>query len=153
MSAMLYVDSDNLQFVEDDSVTVSLEFPWETDAGLRCVRCGENVVETLNGYETEAGNPSCDGEDDDGPVSHVVEPGPLAWVNSATIAADETEDSITVSISVGDPRGAFCFTVRRVPGDAGGDLAGRLVLHMPYPGEPCPHQQLTALHPGAYVVG
>lgn len=152
MSAMLSVDSDHLRFVEDDSVTVSLEFPWEAGSVYHCVRCGEDLAETANGYETESGEATCS-PDGDEPTAHVPERAALSWVNSATIDADETEDSVTVSISVGDPRGAFCFTVRRVPDDAGSDLAGRLVLHVPHPGEASPHTKLTMLHPGAFVVG
>jgi hypothetical protein len=152
---MLYIDSDNPHCVEDDSVTVSLEFPWETDTTYRCVRCGDGVVETVSGYKTESGCSTCipDDEDSDDSTAHEVQRVPLSWANSASIDADEDGDSITVSISIGDPRGAFCFSVRRVPDDADSDLAGRLVLHVPYPGEPSPHEQLTALHPGAFVVG
>ncbi|MFJ8965342.1 hypothetical protein ACIRG5_38750 [Lentzea sp. NPDC102401] len=152
MSAMLSVDSDHLRFVEDDSVTVSLEFPWENGPDRHCTRCGEDLVETSNGYEDDSGSSVCD-EDSGEALPHEAGQVPLSWVNSATIDADEAEDSVTVSISVGDPRGAFTFTLRRVPDDAVGDLGGRLVLHVPYPGEPCPHRQLTALHPGAFVVG
>jgi len=152
MSAMLSVDRDHLRFVEDDSVTVSLEFPWEDGPERHCTRCGANLVETSNGHEDGTGSAVC--ADDSGePLPHDVEQVPLSWVNSATIDADEDEDSVTVSISVGDPRGAFAFTVRRVPDDAGGELAGRLILYVPYPGEACPHQRLTALRPGAFIVG
>lgn len=152
MSAMLSVDSDHLRFVEDDSVTVSLEFPWENGPERHCARCGDSLVETSNGYEDDSGSSVCAGDTGEA-LPHEAEQVPLSWVNSATIDADETEDSVTVSISVGDPRGAFAFTLRRVPDNAGSDLAGRLVLHVPYPGESSPHQRLTALHPGAFVVG
>ena len=75
---------------------------------------------------------------------------PLAWCNSATIHLDREEDSVTVLISVGDPRGAFAFTIRRL---TGGDNAGRLVMHTPYPGEGMPHEDLTEIRPGTYGIG
>lgn len=53
---------------------------------------------------------------------------------------------MSVSVSVGDPRGAFTFTIRRRPD------TGALLLHVPYAGEPMPHARLTELHPGTYEV-
>lgn len=90
---------------------------------------------------------------DYGEGPHDPERIPLSWCNSAAVHTDESEDSVTVSISVGDPRGAFTFTIRRVPDDAEGDLAGRLIMHTPYTGEPMPHAALTVLHEGTHVVG
>jgi hypothetical protein len=78
---------------------------------------------------------------------------PLSWCNSATIHADEVEDSVTVAISVGDPRGAFTFIIRRVPQDVKSDLAGQLIMHVPYIGESRGHMELTPLHEGTYAVG
>ncbi|MFE9748244.1 hypothetical protein ACFYOT_25340 [Saccharothrix saharensis] len=158
MSAVLYVDSEPIQSVEDEPVTVSLEFPWETSAAHRCSACDEPLTATTAGYVDQSGDPECrlyDPDEEDGPDigPHTVERVPLAWVNSAGISVNEAEDAVTVSISVGDPRGAFCFQVRRIPDDAPGDLAGRLVLHVPYPDESTPHQRLTALHAGTYVIG
>ncbi|MFD8493365.1 hypothetical protein [Amycolatopsis sp. NPDC059657] len=69
------------------------------------------------------------------------------------VGVDEDEDSVTLAISVGDPRGAFTFTVRRVPDDVDGPLAGRLIMHTPYPTEPLPHEHLTPLHPGTHLIG
>ena len=83
---------------------------------------------------------------------HEPQPAPLGWCNNAEIRTNEAEDSVTVAISVGDPRGAFCFTVRRLPAGAG-ELAGRLLLHLPYPGEPSPHVALIERGPGAYLIG
>lgn len=58
-----------------------------------------------------------------------------------------------MSISVGDQRGAFRMTIRRIPAAAGNDIAGRLIMHVPHPSEPCLHAPLTELHTGTYVVG
>ncbi len=78
---------------------------------------------------------------------------PLAWCNSARISLDPDDDEITVSISTGDPRGAFTMTVRRVPADSDSQYAGRLVLHVPYAGMPLAHDTLSELHQGTYLIG
>jgi hypothetical protein len=74
------------------------------------------------------------------------EPGPLTWLNSARITADPGEDAVHCVVSVGDPRGGFCFTVRRLSD-------GRIVIHMPYPGESMPHMATRQLHEGTLEVG
>nr|MDT0665564.1 hypothetical protein [Micromonospora sp. DSM 115978] len=73
--------------------------------------------------------------------------------NHAGVTTDDAVDSVTVHVSVGDPRGAFTFTVRRVPDDADSVLAGRLLLHVPHPDAPMGHLPLTALHDGTYLIG
>ena len=78
--------------------------------------------------------------------------GPLAWANSASIILDPDEDAITVAISTGDPRGGFTMTIRRLPDDAP-DHPGALVMYVPYPGDPMPHEDLREVRPGAYFVG
>ncbi|MGH3564477.1 MAG: hypothetical protein ACRDRH_00295 [Pseudonocardia sp.] len=75
----------------------------------------------------------------------------LAWCNRAAISTHEDQDAITVNISVGDARGGFAFTVRRMP-DSAFEHAGRLLLHTPYPGEPMPHVGITELRPGTYLI-
>nr|WP_198151653.1 hypothetical protein [Kibdelosporangium sp. MJ126-NF4] len=40
-----------------------------------------------------------------------------------------------------------------MPDDVDSDLAGQLVMHVPYVGEICAHMPLTALHSGTYVIG
>lgn len=69
------------------------------------------------------------------------EPGPLTWLNSARITTDPADDAVHCLVSVGDPRGAFCFTVRRTPD-------GRILIHMPRPGEGMAHVETRELHPG-----
>lgn len=71
--------------------------------------------------------------------------GPLSWLNSARITTNADEDSVSCLVSVGDPRGAFCMTVRRLPD-------GRIVLHLPHPGEGMPHLTTQQLHEGTLVV-
>jgi hypothetical protein len=86
-----------------------------------------------------------------GHAGHKWERNALTWCNSAAIIPDEDEDSITVRISVGDPRGAFAMQIRRIPEDAD-EHAGKLVMHLPYPTEPAPHMNLTHVHFGTYVI-
>lgn len=70
---------------------------------------------------------------------------PLGWVNSATITLDRRDDAVTLSISVGDPRGAFTLTVRRLPD-------GRLLMFAPHPTETMLHLPLAELRPGVYEI-
>jgi len=73
--------------------------------------------------------------------------GPLAWLNSARITTNPKDDAVTCAVSIGDPRGAFAFTVRRLPD-------GRIIIHMPYPKEGLPHMETAELGgPGTLVVG
>lgn len=80
------------------------------------------------------------------PQDHDWEPVPLSWVNSASIDLREGYDEVTVSISVGDPRGAFVMTIRRTDD-------GRMFMHVPYENMPCPHMPLTHLHGGTFQLG
>jgi len=170
MPSALYLDGDHVEYVEDDAARVTLEFPWDDPVTYRCAACGADLVETTEGLQTgETGESRCPDYDpadhperdpdaggdgpDYGEGPHVPERVPLSWVNSAAIDTDDKDDSVTVSISVGDPRGAFSFTVRRIPDDADSELAGRLLLHVPYPGHPLPHEPLTEHHPGTYLIG
>ncbi|MFD2414809.1 hypothetical protein [Amycolatopsis pigmentata] len=118
------------------------------------------MTESPDGYETASGEATCadfepvgEIDPDSGEGPHDPERIPLSWCNSAAVHTDESEDSVTVSISVGDPRGAFTFTIRRVPDDVGSNLAGHLIMHTPYAGQPLPHKELTPLHGGTFVVG
>ncbi|NKQ57330.1 hypothetical protein HFP15_31140 [Amycolatopsis sp. K13G38] len=148
----------------DDSSVITLENAEETE--WRCLACGESLTEETDGYADESGSLICDAYDpyDDPEIddvdtapdfregSHRAQRVPLAWANGAAIHTNPDEDSITVTVSVGDPRGAFAFTVRRIPDDAGTN-GGRLIMHTPYPGEPMPHRDLIEDHTGTYWVG
>lgn len=149
---------------DDDSSVIRFENAEDTE--WRCQACGESLSEEPDGYADESGSLICPAYDpyedpdiDDvesapefheGP--HRPQRVPLSWANSAAIHTDPDEDSITVTVSVGDPRGAFAITVRRIPDDAP-DNGGRLIMHTPYPGEPLPHAELTTAHTGTYWVG
>lgn len=68
---------------------------------------------------------------------------PMQWCNSAGVAI--REDSVQVWISIGDPRGGFVMEARRLED-------GRIVLHLPYPGESAPHMETENLHGGTLIV-
>ncbi len=70
---------------------------------------------------------------------------PLSWMNSARMIVDEAEDSVSLLVSVGDPRGAFCMTVRRKDD-------GTIVLHVPHEKDSMPHMDLKDIGHGTLVV-
>lgn len=166
----------------DDVQQVQVSFPAEDGAEARCRHCHETIEERSDGWYTDPlGNTGWDCEaNDSGP--HEPETGPGTWCNSASIVVNDEEDSVTCTISVGDPRGAFGFAVRKVPAQpdrclhCGGPIEEgghghkhtdifqsctedaeptpeRLILHVPYPGEGWAHMPLTLLHEGTYLIG
>ena len=138
---------------------VSVSFAAEEGYGTVCRLCGREVVEDDGKWiDPEAAGDDVVWRETCGEAStiyaeHEPETGPGTWCNSAAIVVDDEEDSVTVTVSVGDPRGAFAFTVRRIPTDASSEHAGRLVLHVPYPGEGMPHETLTEIHAGTFLIG
>ena len=153
--SILYID-DRAVPVEENPDTVTLDFG--DPVPYRCGGCGEELTETAAGFTTDRAGLSCpDYQTDDTSTAtggpHIPVPVQLSWCNSAGISVDGTDDSVTLSVSVGDPRGAFVFTIRRVPDDVSGELAGQLVLHVPDPSDGQPHMRLTPIRPGAFLVG
>ena len=72
---------------------------------------------------------------------------PGGFAHSASITVSD-DDSVTVSISVDDPRGGFAMTVHRSTAD------GQLYLTVPNPQDGFPHMRMTEVRPGCYrVVG
>ena len=67
-------------------------------------------------------------------------------MNSARVTTDPEDDAVHCVISVGDPRGGFCMTLRRLPD-------GRVVLHLPHPGEGLPHVETRMLNSGTLELG
>ena len=143
----LYVDGEAQQLDDQlERVHVDVDDNGEQPK-YRCSQCGDDLPDADEPGavpETECPN------NDDQP--HDAESIPLAWVNHAAISLDEKDDAVHVSISVGDPRGAFVFTVRRLP-DTAHEHPGRLIMHTPYPGEGMPHEVLTQLHDGTFLIG
>jgi len=70
---------------------------------------------------------------------------PLGWLNSASIVTDANDDAVRFFVSVGDPRGAFQFTVRRMPD-------GDLLIQTPTTGDSFLHRPLRELFPGTLQV-
>lgn len=161
MFATISIDSEPVEREDATEVeNVLVEFDTDNEETHRCRACGEPLTQegdTFTGgregvqcLENVLDEPDAEGNDY-GP--HDPEPIALTWVNSAGIHLNEGDDSVTVTISVGDLRGAFAFTVRRIPADADSELAGRLIMHMPYPGEGSPHMATKELHPGTLLIG
>lgn len=71
--------------------------------------------------------------------------GVTAWCNSAAISVDDDEDTVTVSISVGDPRGAFVMVMGR--------RDGGLFLSVPDPLDGFLHMPLDEIRSGYFHVG
>jgi hypothetical protein len=111
----------------------------------RCGDCGHDFDEPVTVHYDEEKSiedtevcPDCESED------ITEDSGTHTWLNSAAITIDpESVNGVTVSISVGDPRGAWSFTVRKLDD-------GSMIMHTPYPGEGMPHEALVELHPGTY---
>lgn len=143
------IDGHAPDLVDNDFEQLTVSGPGDHFA---CKHCGETWDEDDTPEDIEAQDCRARAVDED-VRTHEVTPAPLAWLNSAGVSFDEGEDSVTVSISVGDPRGAFVFTVRRVPEDAGTDLSGKLIMHLPHPEDSAPHMPLAALHRGTFIVG
>ncbi len=71
---------------------------------------------------------------------------PCDWFNSAKIIVNPEADSVSLTISTGDPRGAFCWTIRRRPD------TGELLLHMPVREGADHHEDVECLHEGTWVI-
>lgn len=148
---------------DDDAPRVTVEL----DGVTRCVNCSETITQYYPAsgdgapewHSDEDDSALCyaadleDVDDEDSHGPHVPDVSPSGWCNSASIDVDERDDSVTVSISVGDRRGAFSMTVRRIPADAESDIAGCLILDVPYAGMPMGHMPLRVLDAGTFVIG
>lgn len=137
-------DGDVTADVEDLS-TVHVAYNEESDqAQLQCSACGRDLIHTLDGYLDEEDGWRC--VDVDPQQLHKPVAKPLTWVKSASIDPNPDDDSITVAVSVGDPRGAFCMYLRKTPD-------GRILMDVPHPEQSGLHLPLTQIMPGVYRVG
>lgn len=152
---------------------------WTTgkEGGATCPqRECESCLGTGINDDSRAGNvcESCSGA---GFLPHVPVDVPLSWCNSISAELDEKADTVSVSISTGDPRGGFRMAIERVRlyqvicircNGCGQDLTGictqcagtgkvdidELRLSVPSPEAPWLHQPLTALNSrGYYRIG
>jgi len=174
---------DTLAF--DEAPDVGLTFPGQDgDATWRCTECSETTDEKnyaggnvdpeslCTGTECEAcegwGNVMPDGTPDNqgvntstacatcdgsGHGAHNWLTEPHAWLNSAGIHV--REDTVTVSLSLGDPRGAFTMSVERLTyTPEGSDTeVTELRLSVPTPADTMAHMGLVPLgSPGYYRI-
>ena len=142
----LYIDGDKQPYEFDEgSFRVQVETPAADGIDEdTCQECGEGSEYIEHTY-------SEDEDEYSGSHEFKAPAGPIFWANSAFLEFDEEKDSVTVGISIGDPRGAFVFTIRKLPAEA--DMAGRLIMHLPYPGSGWLHDTLSPLHQGTYLIG
>lgn len=138
----------------DEGGTVVAEF--ESSDKWSCHNCGGDFTEESEAEDEECSEADCSsthdfcgGVETDGPCVfvHGLEhhKAPLSWVNAAHIDVREDDDLIEVGISVGDPRGAFVMRMWRTP-------EGKIMMNLPYPGEPQPHAPLKCINDGSYIV-
>lgn len=71
--------------------------------------------------------------------------GGVSWLNSASMKVSAENDEVTFTASVGDPRGAFVFRIRRLQN-------GKLLIHTPHPGESFAHMATTEMGHGTLMV-
>jgi hypothetical protein len=119
---------------ESDDGTITVTF----DDEFQCTICHEVFADKPDADE------ECPEADEDG-GTHQLGYHPLGWLNHASITMDAEKESVTVSISVGDPRGAFSMEITR-------NEEGRIIMFVPYEGQPMPHLPIRQLHPGSYAV-
>jgi len=137
---------------------------WVARADDTSVSLSNDPVE--NGYDVPSVCEWCGQElDDDDPDDvcmspqseddrHAPIPAPLSWVNSVHAFIDPQRDEVWVSISVGDPRGAFVMRAERMRWtDDDGDH-DEIRLSVPSPDQSLLHMPLTPLaSPGYFRVG
>ena len=126
-----------------DSDDISQITAYMPEGEHRCKHCSQPMTDNGGGeyiIEDDEDDITCDDNEETG--KHEPVPTPLSWANHASIFLDDDEDSITLAVSVGDPRGAFTFTLRRNPVD------GALYMSTPYPGESLPHRETEEVRPG-----
>lgn len=70
----------------------------------------------------------------------------FSWLNWADVVKSEKYDELHLRASLGDPRGCFVITIRRMSN-------GELIMHVPHEDESAAHMKLTKLHEGTYKIG
>lgn len=130
---------------------VTIEIGADAD---RCKNCHQEVVEyPAVGLVHDHGDLkhcdliSEDEADEDTPFAELTNRGPGEFVN--WIGANVNEDSVTVEISVGEPRGSLVMTVWQGEDEEGNP---RLYLSVPTHVDPAPHVQLVPYSSGTYVI-
>ena len=104
----------------------------------------EHNTEHLDSYDAETVWARISNPEAENGLTEDLAP-PLAWLNSAQITADPDNDEVNCLVSIGDPRGAFCFTVRRLAN-------GRIIIHTPHPDESLAHMKTREVRLGTLEV-
>lgn len=131
-----------LDMLVDDFDAVTVDLPgMDDEPEIECQFCQRQIFDNGGGewLATLMKTAWCPGA-----PAHWPKNRPLDWANWASLKIDEEEDSITMYVSIGDPRGAFSFTVRRVD--------DRVILHLPHPGESTPHARTKEIADGTLEV-
>lgn len=155
MFAEVTVDGEHVQLM-DEAGTVLVQFDDELPtAPWRCTGCEERFTDEDEAEDEECaeaecvvhtGDDNCDDHECSFPHDLVNDPQPLTWLNSAAIHLDEEQDQVQLSISLGDPRGAFVMSLRRDKED------GRIYMEVPHPENWFLHLPLKPLSRGFYAV-
>jgi hypothetical protein len=135
------VHDGELKADAEDLSTVNVTYNEDAIDQVECSSCHRELTEYPDGYTDDDGHRTCD----DSAALHTPVQTPLTWLNSAAINPDPDENSVTVTLSVGDPRGAFAMTLRKVD--------DKIYLHLPHQDMPSPHMPLSLVTPGTYRVG
>ena len=136
------------EYLEDDEFSVQAEIGEE----IRCKHCTEPIAEYpgVGWVHDASGSTPCAGEEDD-PDGGRATPGTSLPGNWIGLSTDPEKESVSVQISLGDPRGCLEMTVRRWENPETGQRG--LLLSLPHPDDSTPHVDLTEWHPGTYFIG
>lgn len=146
--------------IDDVDGSLMVEFDWDSErVQYRCRWCDavfadEDAAEGDSCLEAECSKGhDCDEveepDEEECWFAHdlVEEDEPLSWVNSAGIHIDEEADQVDVTVSVGDPRGAFVMRLYRAED-------GKVRMEVPHPEQGFLHEPLREINPrGVYEVG
>jgi hypothetical protein len=172
---------ETTEIVTEDMPDVHVSFPGEEgNDEWRCTLCGERTYDRddddNNGRCDQTECEECEGwgsfladgtPDNKGAADstecatcegtgfgskHNYEADAHMWVNSASVIVND--DAVMVTISVGDPRGAFVMRVENITyTNDEGDEVTELRLSVPTPADTMPHMGLVPLgSPGYYRI-
>lgn len=156
MFAMLHYNGDAPESMLEEDGHLTVAFDWEKDRKqYRCWNCDTVFTDEEDAEDEECADTECSTGHDCDEVEPTEEPcvfthhlveetEPLSWVNSVGIHFNEEADQIDLSISLGDPRGAFVMRVYRT--DKG------LRMGVPHPNDSVLHLPLREINDGFYAV-
>ena len=138
------------ELLEDNDLNLTASI----EEGDYCAHCGDLIAEYSEWVHDSSGQVWChdltDDEAADDDDATAATPAPVAPGNWAGVTIKPDEETTQVEISVGDPRGCFTMTLRRVRDSEG---RARLFLRVPHPEDSTPHASMREVHPGYYEIG